>query len=197
MLLVILNIHEHLPLNQSLAICYKIQVFQPNGAFLRVIGRCGGLEDRDGEFALPTCLAFNLDGDLLVSDRGHSEIQLLNPDSGLMILKFGHWGCMRLFPESHWGLEDDNTALNNPRGLVVDRENNIIQMFTSKGVWIRHFGEWSWNNGQFSTPSDVAIDPSTGNIIVLESDPSRIQIFDSHLVLTDNNIIYLQQMDNF
>lgn len=61
---------------------------------------------------------------------------------------------------------------------VVDSGNNRVQKFTSAGVYISQFGVYGTGNGQFNTPSGIAID-SSDNIYVSDSGNHRVQKFDS------------------
>ena len=57
--------------------------------------------------------------------------------------------------------------------IVCDSDNHRIQIFDSKGMLIRKFGQQGSGDGQFNYPSDVVIGES-GNIVV--ADPDRLRL---------------------
>ena len=60
--------------------------------------------------------------------------------------------------------------------FVGDVVNYRIQKFTNTGKFIRKWGSLGSGNGQFDTPSGVAVDPS-GNVFVTDLNNFRIQKF--------------------
>jgi len=67
---------------------------------------------------------------------------------------------------------------------VVDSQNNRIQKFNSNGfnntaIPLVSWGSYGTGNGQFRSPTGIAIDPS-GNVYVADSQNNRIQKFDSN-----------------
>lgn len=65
---------------------HRLQVFDPAGTFLRVIGD-------SGTFPLdtPTCICLDNDGNYVVSDTGHHRIQVFSP-RGVSLKQFGSKG---------------------------------------------------------------------------------------------------------
>jgi sugar lactone lactonase YvrE len=62
--------------------------------------------------------------------------------------------------------------------LVVDRLGSRIQEFDSGGTFQSAFGALGTGNGQFTTPSGIAVD-SSDNVYVADTGNNRIQKFDS------------------
>ena len=66
--------------------------------------------------------------------------------------------------------------------LVADSQNNLIQIFTSSGVFYSELGSVSLNTstgtipGPFNVPQGVAVD-KTGKYIVVDSGNNRILSF--------------------
>ena len=60
--------------------------------------------------------------------------------------------------------------------IVADRSNNRIQVFDSKGNFVRKFGSAGSRNSQFDRPAGVCVD-SQNRIIVADKDNHRIQVF--------------------
>ena len=94
-----------------------VQVFSPNGTFLRTFGRCGsGLSELWG-----ICVDHDY---VCVVDNGNHRVSIFYT-SGEFITSFGSWGS--------WEGE-----LRNPRGITIDQDgflyvcdgsNNRIQVF--------------------------------------------------------------------
>ncbi|MCV0399246.1 MAG: tandem-95 repeat protein [Nitrosarchaeum sp.] len=61
---------------------------------------------------------------------------------------------------------------------VADTSNNRIQKFDSAGNYLLQFGSLGSGDGQFKSPSGIAID-SSNNIYVADTSNNRIQKFDS------------------
>jgi DNA-binding beta-propeller fold protein YncE len=59
---------------------------------------------------------------------------------------------------------------------VADAANCRIQVFTGAGAYIAQWGTPGSGNGQFVTPTGVAVDGS-GNVYVADRDNNRIQKF--------------------
>jgi len=52
-----------------------------------------------------------------------------------------------------------------------------VQIFNSAGVFLSQFGGTGAGNGQFNRPYGVAIDPVSHNIVVVDQNNNRVQIF--------------------
>jgi len=74
-----------------------------------------------------------------------------------------------------------------PSGIAVDSEGNIIvadngnhriQIFNSKGKFLRKFGKKGVSDGHFYELTSLTVD-SKGNIIVIDGSQHRIQVFNS------------------
>ena len=61
--------------------------------------------------------------------------------------------------------------------FVVDKTSTNVQVFDKDGKFINKFGSKGSNDGQFSRPEDLAIDPQ-GKVFVADTGNSRIQVFD-------------------
>nr|XP_039265198.1 E3 ubiquitin-protein ligase TRIM71-like [Styela clava] len=71
-----------------------------------------------------------------------------------------------------WGIACD------PAGnfIVADRSNNRIQIFSSKGEYIRKFGASGSYPGQFNRPAGLSVDVHN-RIVIADKDNHRIQLF--------------------
>lgn len=79
--------------------------------------------------------------------------------------------------------------------VVSDTGNSRVQIFDAKGNYLSEFGAAGTGDGQFGpvtytgdqllsteqlpSPAGIAIDPTTGNIVVADGSNGRIEIFDS------------------
>jgi DNA-binding beta-propeller fold protein YncE len=86
----------------------RIQVFDPNGTYVRTVGRNG---DAPGMFTRPKGVAVDSLGDLYVADSGWSNVQIFN-QKGQVLMFFAGRGPMP-------GL------LKNPTALAIDKDNHI------------------------------------------------------------------------
>ena len=89
-------------------------------------------------------------------------------------------------PVSSFGNKGERDGMfQNPEGIavndrdeiiVVDTHNHRVQVFDSKGTFLRSFGCKGKNPGEFSHPYGIAIG-NNGNIFISEWDNHRVQIF--------------------
>lgn len=86
----------------------RIQVFDPNGKYVRTVGGNG---DTPGKFGRPKGLALDTLGDLYVADSAWSNVQIFNRN-GQVLLFFAGRGPMP-------GL------LRNPTAMAIDKSNHI------------------------------------------------------------------------
>jgi len=90
--------------------------------------------------------------------------------------------------ETYWGeFGSEKGQLHHPKGLVVDRFDNIyvvdshnqrIQKFTKEGEFITAWGLYGTRSGEFRSPYGIAID-SRGNVFVTDQINNNVQRFDS------------------
>lgn len=119
-------------------------------------------------------LKFDMDRNLLVVD--HGEVQTFNPNSGELLRKFNVKGRVNS--------DEDVVDL---LVVAVDTNNNLlfsdgwkgrseprIQLFTPTGEFIKSIGI-----GILKSPIGIAIDISTGNLIIADRSQSHLQVFTS------------------
>ena len=113
---------------------HVVQVFTPQGQFLRTVGAAG---QRPGELSAVGALAVADDGSLIVAD-GRNRIDRFNPGGGLM----NSWGSTGsdvgqfLFGGGRGNDAGAGGGLATSNGLlyVADSGNNRIQRFTVEGT---------------------------------------------------------------
>jgi uncharacterized protein YjiK len=60
--------------------------------------------------------------------------------------------------------------------MLVDSGNNRIQIFNPDGTFLRSFGRWGQNDGEFKGLEGIAVN-SAGHILIADRENHRIQIF--------------------
>ncbi len=130
----------------------QIVVFdKANGELLERIGKTG---DNPGEFATPTNIAIDEEGNIYVSETGGFRIQKLTQE-GESLMIFGH------------GIGDGLSQFARPRGVAVDRDgrvysvdawHSVVQVFDAEGRFLMFFGGMGSQPGNLILPAQVAID---------------------------------------
>lgn len=158
-----------------------IQVLSSSdGKILRQWGREGSGE---GEFDYPSGIAVlpfpDGGGEIVVADTRNSRIQMFTPD-GKFLRQWGQKGS----GEGEFDFPDGIAVLPLPDGrteiIVVDTHNHRIQVFTSRGKFLRQWGLRGSEEGEFNTPGGVAVlSLSNGRreIVVADMGIHRIQVF--------------------
>ncbi len=147
----------------------RIQVFRPDGSFVRQWGGGGVI---DGRFDEPVGLAQDSDGRWYVADTWNKRIQRFSPS-------FEY--------EKQWTVNgwDSQSVVNKPslavdqqRDLVyaVDPENYRILVWNTDGEFKATWGLYGNDVESFTLPTGIAIGPA-GEVIVADGDAHRIMIF--------------------
>ena len=142
--------------------------------FLRRIGTPGKkhLLTDPGNFALPTNVAVDKEGDVYVTDTLNNRVEIFDAD-GKFIRAFGKPG-------------DGPGHFARPKGIAIDSDGHIwvvdavqqrVQVFDSEGRLLIYFGQPGNWPGQFSAPYDIAIDTKNNRVITSEQFPGRVQMF--------------------
>lgn len=145
----------------------------PPYKFLRAIGTAGKQHTltSPGDFAKPTNVAVDRDGNLYVTDTWNDRIQIFDPD-GNFIRAFGKAG-------------DGPGYFARPKGIAVDSDGHIwvadgvqdrLQVFTSDGQLLLWMGGHGMLPGQFSDLAGLCIDKNN-RVFTSEQYPGRVQMF--------------------
>jgi len=130
-----------------------------------------GEGDGDGQFRLPTSMAFDSDDTLYTTDEGTHRVMMFSTEGDYL----GKWGEQG----------DCDGQLNGPSGIAFDSENNAyvvdqhnhrVQKFTRKGGYILQWGGLGDGEGQFNLPWGVTVD-SHDRVYVADWRNDRIQKF--------------------
>jgi DNA-binding beta-propeller fold protein YncE len=141
---------------------------------LRKIGTPGKnhLLSDPGNFALPTNVAVDAEGNVYVTDTLNNRIEIFDAD-GKFIRAFGKNG-------------DGPGQLARPKGIAIDSDGHIwvvdavqqrVQVFDNEGRLLIYFGQAGYWPGQFSAPYDIAIDTKNNRVVTSEQFPGRVQMF--------------------
>ncbi len=146
----------------------RIQVFDPNGRFLRA------WQTPDWKTGKPTGLTIGENGNVLVADTHYYRVLVYSPDGQLLRTLGGTEG----HGPGEFGLVTD---------VVEDDEGNLyvgeygeydrIQKFSPDGRFLLQWGGHGSDPGQFARPQNLSIDEH-GHIWVVDACNHRIQIFD-------------------
>ena len=125
-----------------------------------------------GCLSQPQAIAINSEGNLYVADMMNHAVQAFTPD-GKFLLKFGKYG-----PATTPG------AVCTPMAIAIDRDDNVyvgnatgtIGIFDKLGNFLRQFGSYGSELGQFNMIKGLHIDRK-GCLYVSEWTSNRIQIF--------------------
>ncbi len=141
---------------------------------LRKIGTPGKkhLLTDPGNFALPTNVAVDKEGNVYVTDTLNDRVEIFDPD-GQFVRTFGKNG-------------DGPGQFARPKGIAIDRDGHIwvvdavqqrVQVFDKEGRLLIYFGQPGDWPGQFSAPYDIAIDAKSNLVVTSEHFPARVQVF--------------------
>ncbi len=141
---------------------------------LRKIGTAGKkhLLSDPGNFALPTNVAVDKEGNVYVTDTLNNRIEIFDAD-GKFIRAFGKNG-------------DGPGHLARPKGIAIDSDGHVwvvdavqqrVQVFDYEGRLLIYFGQPGYWPGQFSAPYDIAIDTKNNRVVTSEQFPGRVQMF--------------------
>jgi len=155
---------------------HRVQVFSPDGAFLRSWGAYGTVDSGNapgGTFNEPWGIAVGPDGSVYVADTWNHRIQKFSAEGNFITM----WGVPGLAeqPDQFWG----------PRGIAVDNQNHVyvtdtgnnrVVVFDAAGNFETQFGTNGINPGEFDEPVGIAVS-ADGLVFVADTWNQRIQVF--------------------
>ena len=149
---------------------HRVQVFDPNGEFVRGWGQQG---TGPGEFQEPWSVAVARDGTLYVADTWNHRVQVFDADGTF---------------KDAW-TQTDTLGFYGPRDIAIDKDGNVFLTDTGNKRILKFspagdvLGDWgtpgAWE-AQFSEPVGIAIGPE-GDIYVADTWNHRVQRFDGQM----------------
>lgn len=124
-----------------------------------------------GEFAKPTGVAVDKDGNVYVSDTWNNRIEVFDAD-GEFIRTFGKAG-------------DGPGYFARPKGIAIDGDGHVwvadavqdrLQVFTPEGRLLIYIGGHGLLPGKFQSLANVTVD-SKNRVFTTEQFPGRMQMF--------------------
>ncbi len=155
---------------QDLVLVYDAD---PPYRLLRKMGKPGTkhASTADGEFAKPTNVAVDKDGNVYVADTWNNRIQIFDAD-GEFIRSFGKGG-------------DGPGYFARPKGIAIDDDGHVwvadavqdrVQVFTPEGRLLIYLGGHGLYPGQFQSLINLTIDKKN-RLLTTEQMPGRMQVF--------------------
>ncbi|CAN5437122.1 hypothetical protein BH18THE1_BH18THE1_01580 [soil metagenome] len=153
----------------------RIQQFDTNGTFVKVIGRFG---DNRGEFNLPTTIEMDSKGNFFVNERGNERIQKFDSNWN-PILMWGTKGSSnnQFCHMEHIALDKyDNVYVTDPQSDPGCSMQPRVLKYDSEGNFITKFGSYGREPGRFRDPEHLALD-NEGDVYVSDRKNDVIQVF--------------------
>jgi|GEM_PF-6310361 len=120
-------------------------------------------------FSRPNAVAVDPSGNIWVANSASSVAEFNSKRE--FVRQFGSAG------RGEGQFEGIGGIATNASGDVYVSGSSRVQEFSPTGTFITQFGTNGSGNGQFHGPSAIAIEPSTGNVWVLDSFNYRVQEF--------------------
>lgn len=149
---------------------HRVVIFSPEGEQLTTFGSEG---DGDGQFRMPTDVAFDSDGNIFVSEYGGND-------------RITRWSPALMFDRVVVSGEVAGLGLSRPSAVDFDAEqtlwiadscNHRLLRISRDGKLLGVFGSMGSEAGQMRYPYDIAVAPG-GRIMVCEYGGDRLQWFD-------------------
>ncbi len=147
---------------------HRVDVFDLNGVFKRVIGAKG---NGPGQLQRPEAARVSKTGLVYVTDLGNNRVQVFTKEGTLV---------------KGWGKEGTAAGeFRKPTGLALDKQGNVyvsevynnrIQVFDKDGKPLASFGTHGKNNGEFDNLHGLAVD-ERGYLYACDTGNNRVQVF--------------------
>ncbi|XP_027048567.1 E3 ubiquitin-protein ligase TRIM71-like [Pocillopora damicornis] len=181
---------------------HRIQIFSGRGEFLSKFGGKGNL---DHQLSYPYGLSIGSDGNCIVADildnkdgsykisyfakkTGKCRVSVkingehirqspfaaeVKPRQFRPVLSFGKYGLAEEDFSCPWEI-----AVNELDEIAVtDIGYNKVQVFSSDGTYLRSFGSRGYKEGEFNSPTGIAIDNESGIFFIADSVTNQIRLF--------------------
>jgi len=173
---------RHVEVDKALKYAYvadsknnRIQQFDTNGNFIKVIGKYG---NKSGEFAVPTTIEQDAQGNFFVNERGNERVQKLDANWNPILM----WGSKgsgdnQFCHMEHIALDKyDNVYVTDPQSDPECSKQPRVLKFDNNGKFITKFGSYGTEPGRFIDPEHLAID-NKGDVYVSDRSNNKILVF--------------------
>ncbi len=145
----------------------------PPYKLLRKMGKPGTkhTSTAEGEFAKPTNVALDKDGNVYVADTWNNRIEIFDADGEFI---------------RAWGKNGDGPGyFARPKGIAIDGDGHVwvadsvqdrVQVFTPEGRLLIYMGGHGLYPGQFQSLINLTIDKKN-RVLTTEQMPGRMQVF--------------------
>ncbi|KAG2392103.1 hypothetical protein C9374_013588 [Naegleria lovaniensis] len=157
---------------------HRIQIFDKYGSFIKSFGTNGtNPEMEGGYFYGPNSVDIDIDGNLVITDRYNSRVQVFTTD-GVFVRKFS---VKKSETQNSDGDPTGICCFKRNIGLnyaaICDYNNNRISIWNIReGILVKQFGSYGSEDGLFDGPNGVGL-TSDGKIVVVDYHNHRVQIF--------------------
>lgn len=147
---------------------HRVQILNPDLSYHKKFGTKGSGK---GQFASPSDVAFDREGNVYVVDSDNHRIEVFTAD-GRYLREFGRRGTKegRLCLPSSICIDSDDMV------YVTEVENHRVSIFSKEGHFVKSFGSRGNQPGQFCHPHGIAAD-AEGFLYISDSDNDRVQVF--------------------
>jgi YD repeat-containing protein len=133
--------------------------FNENGEELRLFGQSG-----EGALSGPTGISVTATGEVWVADYGANKVEEFN-EEGKYLASVG---------EGHLK-EPGDVSLD--QGTLYVTSSHSVMTFNAKGEYLSSFGSKGTSSGQFEAPSEIVVNPGTGDLFVVDGGNERVEEF--------------------
>lgn len=161
---------------------HRIQVFNSTGKLLIKWGTYGTGDSRftaSPQFYGPVGVEIDACGDVFVVDHNNHRVQKFT-STGVFITMWGWNGYGNGQFNYPVGIAIDGRG----RVFVLDRNNHRVERFSASNNDLTYLFKQKWGSygsldSQFSSPADIAVNPTTGEVYVADIYNHRIQVFNA------------------
>jgi DNA-binding beta-propeller fold protein YncE len=147
----------------------RVAIIDPVARNVSFIG-----DEGDVKLSAPMGIAVDAQNMIYVSDTKRREV-----------VSYDQMGVFRRV----FGANEKNNPLERPIALavndelkrlyVVDTRGHRVKTYsTANGAWLFDFGKAGERDGEFKFPTGISLDRRNGNLVVVDSQNHRIQVFD-------------------